>query len=188
MGLSTERKVFVGVLAVAGIALIVDQGFLGPSEASATPPAPPLPTDAEPAQPAEASATPIASSATMAQVLMERLGSMNGATPDQSLSSAFSLQELMESAEPLANNEVPQDMQVKPALPIIRPTAPDLPTLSAVMPSARGKGGALLNGKLVRAGEDGPNGFVLLEVRERSVILQREGRTYTVEMPMQSRP
>jgi len=37
MGLTTERKVFLGLAGVAGLALIIDQGLLGPSEAAAEP-------------------------------------------------------------------------------------------------------------------------------------------------------
>jgi len=187
MGLSTERKVFLGVLAVAGVALVVDQGFLGPSEASATPGVMPEPVEAELAQPATQAAS-AASTTTMAKVLMERLQGMNGEKPEQSLSAAFSLQDLMENPERLVISDDQQDAPIRPSLPMIMPTADDLPSLSAVMPSTNGKGGALLNGKLVRVGETSPSGFVLREVRERSVVLWREGRIFTVEMPMQAKP
>ncbi len=187
MGLSTERKVFVGVLAVAGAALVIDQGLLGPSEAAATSESLPVATDNASPETAPA-ATPSKPSVTMAQVLMDRLSGVQGDTSENSLSTAFSLEELLPSPEDMPGDGSDDPEQPRLALPVITPTAPDLPRLSALMPSTKGGGGAVLNGKLVRVGDVGPQGFQLLEVRDRSVVLGREGAVYQLEMPMNARP
>ncbi|MBO6739278.1 MAG: hypothetical protein JJ916_05420 [Phycisphaerales bacterium] len=187
MGLSTERKVFVGVLAVAGVALVIDRGLLGPSEAAATSEALPVASDIASPEAAPA-ATPTKPSATMAQVLMDRLSGVQGDTSGSSLSTAFSLEELLPSPEELLSSGSEEAEQPRLSLPVITPTAPDLPKLSALMPATNGGGGAVLNGKLVRVGDVGPQGFKLIEVRERSVVLGREGTVYQVEMPMNTRP
>ncbi len=99
MGLSTERKVFLAVLAVAGGALIIDQGILGPSEASALPD---MPTPSAEAVIPEAPvpSAPTNSSETMAQVLMDRLdGIQSERGKGHSLSAAFSLERFIDEPE-----------------------------------------------------------------------------------------
>ena len=126
MGLSTERKVFVGVLAVAGVALVIDRGLLGPSEAAATSEALPVASDIASPEAAPA-ATPTKPSATMAQVLMDRLSGVQGDTSGSSLSTAFSLEELLPSPEELLSSGSEEAEQPRLSLPVITPTAPDLP-------------------------------------------------------------
>jgi len=195
MGLSTERKVFVAILAVAGAALVIDQGLLGPSTVEAAPGAP-----AEASTPVLAGLTPVSSSGkpqSAAQILIDRLSSKSETSdpaPQATLSSAFSLEQLIEPVmqamadqveeTPVAvKNTAPQ----RTTLPTITPTNVTLPSLSAVMPASNG-GGAVLNGKLVRVGQPTPLGFTLKQVRERGVVLELEGRLYTVEIPMHTGP
>ncbi|CAN0576490.1 unnamed protein product, partial [Laminaria digitata] len=108
-----------------------------------------------------------------------------------SLSDSFSLDQLI---EPVLDSGVDQGspepalITRQPALPVVQRSSIDLPTLSAVMPAQGGGGGAVLNGKLVRIGQTGPSGYVLMQVRKRGVVLERDGQVYSVEIPMQHGP
>lgn len=189
MGLSTERKVFLAVLAVAGAALIIDQGILGPSEASALPDMP-TPSAEEVIPEAPVPSAPTKSSETMAQVLMDRLdGIQSERGKGHSLSAAFSLERFIDEPEPVQGEGITSEPQSvgNRMLDLIVADTPQMPTLSAVMPASNG-GGAVLNGKLVRVGGQVTGGFTLVEVRERSVILSHDGRNYPLQMPMQTRP
>ena len=187
MGLTTERKVFVGILFVAGAALVIDQGFLGPSEASAMPPTAPAASDLLITPSSSPAQTSKGSTLSMAQVLLDRLGASES-SPDvnRSLGSAFSLDQLMQASIATTTGEQ-NEPSVEPALPTISRDAPDLPALSSVMPSKNG-GGAVLGGKLYRVGQETPEGFILREVRERGVILERDGVTYAVTIPVHVQP
>lgn len=186
MGLSTERKVFIGLAGIAGIALLVDQGLMGPGEASAAAAlpdtgsvstvAPPTPAP-EPSKPAAA-------------VLIDRLKSKLTATSDPgiSLGSSFSLASLIETDSPaieLSTSDLlgPGVVQTQAPAPTHQPGAVDLPVLSAVMPAANG-GGAVLGGKMLMVGQVGPNGCKLLGVRERGVLVEKDGHRYTIQMPV----
>lgn len=189
MGLSTERKVFLAVLAVAGAALIIDQGILGPSEASALPDTP-IPSAEAVIPEVQVPSAPAKSSETMAQVLMDRLdGIQSERGKGHSLSAAFSLERFIDEPEPAQGEGDTNEAQSvgNRMLDLIVADAPQMPTLSAVMPASNG-GGAVLNGKLVRVGGQVSGGFTLVEVRERSVILSHDGRNYPLQMPMQTRP
>lgn len=190
MGLSTERKVFVAVLGVAGAALIIDRGILGPSDASAAATMPVVESEAAlPDMPDMAA--PSASTETMAQVLMQRLDGIQSQQGQHSLSAAFSLEKFMSepaAAQGTSEQQASDQPSGNRVLDLIIAETPTLPNLSAVMPSSKGGGGALLNGKIVRVGGQTESGFTLVEVRKRSVVLGLDGRTYTVEMPVQTRP
>lgn len=191
MGLSTERKVFVGILAVAGIALVLDRGVLGPSTAGASTEdlaVAPVPQDS--GQPLS---KPSSGHQTAAQILIDRLNNKHElTTPSEqpSLGAAFSLEQLIEPVMQTVNNQapaatIPAEPRSRPALPVVTSRAVDLPTLTAVMPSSSG-GGAVLNGKLVRIGQTDSAGFTLKQVRERGVVLEHDGQLYTIEIPMQT--
>lgn len=196
MGLSTERKVFVVILSVAGAALVIDRGLLGPSTADAGPVAP-----ASESTPLLAGLTPTAATGqtqSAAQILINRLSKQSApaqSAPQASLSSAFSLEQLIEPVmEAVVQQNLdptvvstPRQPQREPVLPVMTPSEVNLPTLTAVMPATNG-GGAVLNGKLVRVGQISPLGFTLKQVRERGVVLELEGRLYSVEIPMQTGP
>lgn len=190
MGLSTERKVFIGILTLAGVALLLDQGLFGPSEASALPD-PALSPDVT--SPVSAASTPNqAPLRSAAQVLMDRLNASAEPHAQASLGSAFSLEQLIEPVmdavvTPDATGTPTQTAAQQPSLPVIQASAVNLPALSAVMPSNTG-GGAVLGGKLIRVGQTDANGFTLKQVRERGVILERDGRLFSLEMPMQTGP
>ncbi len=193
MGLTTERKVFLGLACVAGLALVIDQGFLATKQASAdTFPEGMSVSDELQAQPEAAPATtPMGKPAAM--VLIDRLATI--ASPDQraSLGSSFSLTRLIEPSpsNPITDAALAsgqpgeQGEGAESGFPLIAPAAPDLPVLSSVMPAKNG-GGAVLGGKLLRVGQVDPHGYRLVLVHERSVLVERDGVQYAIEIPVTS--
>ncbi len=189
MGLTTERKVFLGLMLVAGASLVVDQAILSPSSAGAAP------LDSGSAQ---ASATdsiinsitkPITKSVT--DILNERLSSAQvnaNISPEQS-------QEIQRLFAPLlSQNKAPA--QETPAQIVIEPepqkviaaepqhTIPtNLPNLTSVMPSRSGQSGAILDATLYRIGETTPNGYTLLKVEQRQVLVSYQNREYWLVIP-----
>lgn len=188
MGLSTERKVFVGILCVAGAALIIDQGLLQPSSASGALPEPGV--DASQATIAQVAGQPTKSAQNAAQLLIDRLKVREGEVTqaDISLGASFSLDQLIEPVLESVTDQQEAIAPRQPALPVVQRISADLPTLTAVMPAQGGGGGAVLNGKLVRLGQTGPNGYVLMQVRKRGVVLERDGQLHSVEIPIHHRP
>jgi hypothetical protein len=182
MGLTTERKVFFGLMVVAGAALVIDQGFLGPSGASADDIAmtADMLVEQEPISEVQPAAQPAAA------ILIDRLRSTPDTGSSVSLGSAFSLTKMIGPKDGLTDQQEPQgessDDGQGDSFPLIAPRADDLPVLSAVMPSSNG-GGALLGGKLVRVGQVGPNGYLLVLVHARAVLVERDGIQYAIEIP-----
>tara|TARA_R110002072_G_scaffold42064_20_gene118642 strand:+ start:68156 stop:68728 length:573 start_codon:yes stop_codon:yes gene_type:complete len=184
MGLSTERKVFVGLACVAGLALIIDQGILGPSEASAD--SAPILADSL------GDIVPIINSAKAprrpaSEILIDRLNDKVGSEMSKSFGSAFSLNQLVDSSTDLDPAQLLAAVEGEgnpspDSFPNIAPRSTDLPTLSAVMPSKNG-GGAVFDGKLLRVGDLGPNGYRLIRVHARSVIVEKDSIEYTIEIP-----
>ncbi len=188
MGLSTERKVFVAVLVVAGAALVIDRGILGPSEATASLDMPGAETLSPAGEVSIAPTKPASKADSMAKILMQRIEGIPSQSGDHSLSGAFSLEKFM---KPVASDQeqaagTSEGEQPK-MLNIIAADVPEMPALTAVMPATNG-GGAVLDGKLVRVGDSLAGGFTLVEVRERSVVLELNGVIYPLLMPMQNRP
>lgn len=184
MGLTTERKIFLGLVGIAGIALVIDQGFLGPSEAAAESASLTLEAIEEmPTEIESQAAKPVAA------ILIDRLGSKVSSNSDGAFGSVFSLNKLIKPAAANSTGSIDgqvtgsQNDESQEAFLIIAPTATDLPSLSSVMPSKNG-GGAVLEGKLVRVGELGPNGYRLLFVKARAVLVERDGVQYAIEIPM----
>ncbi|MBL4699398.1 MAG: hypothetical protein JKX70_11260 [Phycisphaerales bacterium] len=182
MGLTTERKIFLGLATVAGIALFIDQGLLGPNQASAIPISPLV----EPSPELDTSdARPLTVKPTAA-ILIDRLQSnvSDAGVPgtSNSLGSLFSLTTISES--PTANTDNLSDVNIEDqdSFPIIAPAMVDLPTLSAVMPSGNG-GAAVLEGTLLRIGQVSPSGYQLVLVHARAVIVERDGIEYAIEIP-----
>jgi hypothetical protein len=184
MGLTTERKVFFGLMVIAGASLIVDQAILSPKSASADS-LDVTQIEAMPNQPILAGLTkPITKSVT--QILNDRLSNAN-------LSSNVKL-----DASDIQNMFTPI---VKPTQPI--PTLPqqtslsqpsseklpaqeapsDLPLLSAVMPSRSGQSGAILDATLYRIGETTRNGYRLISVEQRQVVVEKNGHEYWIILP-----
>jgi hypothetical protein len=188
MGLTSERKVFIGLFVVAGAALIIDQGILGPQSASADLVQPPtdLLVTSEQAQVVKPKPKPAAA------ILIERLRAKDAPASESSIDSAFSLTQLIEPAmieQAISGEQIQlgQSDESNQSFPAIVPQAVDLPILSSVMPSSSG-GGAVLGGKLVRAGQVGPNGYRLVLVHARSVLVEKDGVQYAIEIPTVSSP
>jgi len=184
MGLTTERKVFLGLVGVAGLALFIDQGVLGPKAASASSELPSesssalLPIASEPVLPVGKPA---------AEILIDRLRSFGESDSNQSFDSSFSIVSMIQ--QPIAISESNTiETNLSPTTGISQgyttvATPSDLPSLSSVMPSTNG-GGAVLAGKLVRVGETGPNGYTLVLVHARAVLVEKDGQQYAIEIPM----
>lgn len=185
MGLTTERKIFLGLMVIAGGSLIVDQAILSPNSASAAS----LDinqVDSFPNEPILAGISePIAKSVT--QILNERLGSalegqgvniepaefqqmFNPLVKPKAQSSSTKLAEIAPDREQVA---------VEPAqqIPV------NMPSLSAVMPSRSGHSGAILNGALYRVGDQTPLGYSLITVEERKVLVEYKGHKYWLTLP-----
>jgi len=169
MGLSRERKIFVGLLGVAGLALVVDRGVLQPGEVSA-----------KEVSLTDTIATLAASAGTpgtgktdegavlLPAMLAERLnltGMDGGATTN-----AFALPA---SWVPTPRGPGPEN----------RGSAPLTLKLSAVMPSRTG-GIAIINGATVRVGEEVEHsGYRLARVTEGTAVLEHGDRTLELSLP-----
>lgn len=167
MGLSRERKIFVGLLGVAGAALVLDMGVLRPGEAGASQPSLPgvstitdLITGGE-SEKSDADSGLMGLDA-IAQRL--RLGASEGATIDDAF--AFKDEWLREAVDtPAPSRATPRQ-------------APGFsPTLSAVMPSSSG-GIAIIDGRSYRVGDQiGRSGYRLARVRGMGAVLSDGART-----------
>ncbi len=185
MGLSTERKVFVALVGVAGLVLVIDRGLLGPGDAAAAAP------QAGVGDASAAAAAPAPSAASIkpaAAVLIERLRSRvnPGGDAHASLGASFSLASLIESGGSgidLSALEQPSKGEASAPRAFVPPAASDLPTLSSVMPASNG-GGAVLGGRLLMVGQTGPGGYKLLGVKARGVVVEKDGRRYSIEIPI----
>ena len=184
MGLTKERKIFLGLATVAGIALIADQGIFATQGASAQAfDVEALPVESIIAEsPAEPTTLPAA------KILIDRLSEDPGIASSDSLGSIFSLTKLIEPQ--VIDQEFGADdsgglldqLVSRESFALIPPQAQDLPVLSAVMPSKSG-GGAVVNGKILRIDQVNEDGYRLVEVKQRAVIVERDGVKYTVEIP-----
>lgn len=189
MGLSTERKVFLGVMGVAGIAFFVDQGLLGPAGVSADT----LEPQGESIIEQPAIVTGPESTKVAAAVLIDRLKSGSFTSGSDTFGSAFSLNSLIEhpsltqgdSQNGLSDLVQAATPESSSSFPSFAPKATDLPTLSSVMPSKSG-GAAVLGGKLVRVGQVGPAGYRLISVEARSILVERDGTQYSIQIPTSS--
>ena len=134
MGLTTERKVFVGLAAVAGIALVIDQGVLGPKQASAgidIITAESLTLEVSPSP----ISTPVQSKAS-SEILIERLIGQGASTEGtQSLGAIFSFTQSLADEQGVNSiiNEIADEVllgdESSEAFPIMTPSAADLPVL-----------------------------------------------------------
>lgn len=171
MGLSRERKIFLGLLGVAGLALVVDMGVLRPSPASAS--------DASPAPGLVEKVISLASAPApgaaergggvlLPAALAERLRLAD--TGDPTTSDAFAL-----PAEwTRALHEPAPDPRAEPTGPLV---------LSAVMPSHAG-GVAIINDRPVRVGElVGETGYRLIRITEGTALVKRGDRVVKLELP-----
>ena len=131
-GLTTERKVFIGLAAVAGIALVIDQGVLGPKQASAGLDIITADSFAADVMPSPIN-SPIQSKAS-SEILIERLiGQGASAESTSSLGAIFSFTQSLadeQGADSIINkiaDEMMPGIEPGEVFPIITPGATDLP-------------------------------------------------------------
>lgn len=184
MGLTTERKIFLGLMLVAGASLVVDQAIFSPSSASASS----LDVDQISAMPAETILTnvtePIKKSVT--EILNQRLSS--GAENQQISINASELQNMFSPLiEPAPEPVVSSSTLAQPVQKnISEPTQfipTNLPVLTAVMPSRSGQSGAILNATLYKVGDTTPQGYRLLKVEQRQVLVEIQGNQFWINLP-----
>lgn len=189
MGLTTERKVFFGLMLIAGASLVIDQAILSPSSAGAAP----LDTAT-----AQASATdsilnsitkPITKSVT--DILNERLSSAQVNTnisPEQSQDLQRMFAPLLNQSKTLAT-DTPKRIEPAPEPQKVIAAEPqhsiptNLPNLTSVMPTRSGQSGAILDATLYRIGDTTPNGYTLLKVEQRQVLVRYQDREYWLVIP-----
>ncbi len=188
MGLTTERKIFLGLLGIAGVSVVIDRAVLGPSEAgAATLTAEQI--NVMPEEPILASLTdPIKQ--TVAQIFNDRLGKVgpgNGSNMQMGdIQKMFS--PVVEQA-PEAHNttavldEATSTIQSVPGTPV-KGAGKGLPALSAAMPARSGESGAILDGYLYRVGETTASGYRLIRVEPRKVLVSNNGRETWISLPV----
>lgn len=171
MGLSRERKIFAGLLAVAVGALVVDQGLLRPGSASAG--QSPGPLEAIVSLTGEGPGAGAGSAGGLsASALAERLRLIAG---EQGVAGdAFAL-----PASWMVTEEAPAEAQRAE-------TAPGGEVgsfvVSAVM--ASGRGVAVINGQATRVGEEvGSTGYRLVQVTSAGAVVASGDRRLTLALP-----
>lgn len=186
MGLTKERKIFLGLAAVAGVALIADQGIFATQDASAQA------IDVFESTPVEESVVELKESSISlpaAKILIDRLQENPPGDSTDSLGAIFSLSKLMVTQETDQENagsdssDLNESSASKASFALIPPQAKNLPVLSAVMPSKNGTGGAVMDGEILRVGQVNADGYRLVEVKQRTVIVELNGVQYAVEIP-----
>jgi len=180
MGLTTERKVFLGLMVVAGASLVIDQAILSPKSASATSLGVDQ-VDSMSNEPIVASiVNPITKSVT--QILNERLSNADLSGDPKEIQSMFA-----PLIKPAPQQRVKPDnrrlSQPAVAVSTVRQLPTNLPVLSAVMPSQSGQSGAILNSTLYRIGDSTIDGYRLLSVEQRKVLVGFKGQKYWLTLP-----
>ncbi|GJM18658.1 MAG: hypothetical protein DHS20C14_08710 [Phycisphaeraceae bacterium] len=173
MGLSKERKIFAGVLGLAVVALVVDQGFLRPGSAGAAVVGPGV--------------------ATVAPTLGGEEGgaAVPGAPDRQATSLSHIAARLRQAAQggSLTDDafELPSEWMDQATEDTAAPVAAVAPAtslqLSAVMPSPSG-GVAVINGTPVRVGAMvGGTGYRLIALSNGEAILGNGSGTLRLSLP-----
>lgn len=185
MGLTTERKVFFGLMVIAGASLIVDQTILSPQSASAGS-LDVQQVESLPAEPILAGFT-VPESKSITKILNDRLSSSadlgTQESANQMMQQMFSsLVKPVQQAESVSMGGL--------ALPSIDPVSEqshsnptNMPVLSAVMPSRKGSSGAILDATLYRIGQTTTSGYRVLDVQQRTVLVEYKGREYWLTLP-----
>lgn len=179
MGMPRDRKVVVGLGAVAVAGLMVDKLFLAPGDAAASPPAPSAPA-ATPAAPATAGlVTPRVESGIRDTML--RLFQTEGVDvppqlqfgPDPTWTIRAEAVPALAASEPLAE---PAALSGG-----VLPGLSKVPTLSLIMPTRDG-GLAVIDGHRLRPGEIHPDGYTLVAIQDRSVTIAMGGSTASLSL------
>jgi hypothetical protein len=188
MGLTTERKIFLGLALIAGASLVVDQAILSPNSAGAAL----LDVDQVNALSSEPALSAIAKPITksVSEILNERLNNASGSSVNTAeLNTQVS--EIQRMFAPLikpAPKLMPQQpiiqtqTEVQPAIPT-QAIPTNMPSLSAVMPSQSGHSGAILNGTLYKVGDTTPEGYRLLNVNQRQALVEYNTQQFWLTLP-----
>ncbi len=182
MGMTRERKVLVGLGAVAVAGLMFDKVFLSPAEAAAGPEAPQA---ASAAGPVQAMATAVTSrvEAGIRDAMLRRLEAhVSESQPDLAFGPSAAWTERLTSALSAGAgvDEAPAQVQAGPEF---LPGIARRPTLTLVMPTRDGGGLAVIDGQRVRRGETHPDGYRVEHVSARSVTVTLRGSTAVLSLP-----
>lgn len=181
MALTRERKIFIGILALAGGALALDMGLLrGPASASASE-GEPLATEPESLLLAESAREPGDLLSRLGADLgpglagvLEAYASREGVSP-ASAGDAFAWPEAW-TAAPAASA---RESKPVPAGPL------SMPKVTSVMPKADGGGLAIIGGRTLRVGQLEPTlRATILEIRPDGVVIELDGRV--LALPLES--
>ena len=193
MGLSRERKIYVGLFLVAATGLSFDRVFLGPASASA------MGIDEvyadEHVELIQTSADgQVANNLSSISVIRDRLEQKSSSDTTVASASMFSFHDLFPSPETEQQSSATKQQTAllisdEGGAPQMVPHVPQspLPTLSAVMP-ARNGGGAVLDGKLVRVGDVHETGYRLIRVNKRSAVVSFGRKLFEITLPVTNSP
>lgn len=172
MALTKERKVFLGVLLVAGGSLALDRGLIGsPNEAGAGV-----------VEQVKASLMPdLGVGASIGTTDPNELSQITSLVQDRLFDGELEADASGVSSMFFPVAQTPSTAGVVTAAPESRTR---MPRLTAIMPGANGSGTAVLDGRAVRVGQTTGGGFTLVRVVDRSVVLEREDREHVVTLPV----
>lgn len=176
MGMTTERKVYIG-LALAGVAaLVIDRGVFSPANASAD--SIPVLASTSPTTGAKENTVEKTPAIPAARILSQRLEEVDDESDAKSHNEAFSLSSWLQNT----NNQMVNDQTVVSTMDaghIVPPT--DLPKVSSVLPMAD-KVGAVLDGRYMVIGQSTKNGYQLKSVQNRSVVVEKDDKEYILSL------
>ncbi len=186
MGMSKERRVFVGLFALAISGLAVDRVLLSPSEAAAA---------IDPAVQSPVGTVERLTGALAAQAggaTGERLQDIIAERIDESVAQQAAMLRFGPSPDWIAApDEVPSaggliDLTSVPGSPGRVPTGnarAESHSLTMVMPMSTG-GIAVIDGVRLRVGQTHPDGFALIAVGDRTATIERGGNRVVLSMPV----
>lgn len=183
MGMTRERKVLVGLGAVAVAGLMFDKVVLSPAEAAAGTEAPQAASAAGPVQAVAAAVTGRVEAGIRDAMLRRLEAHVSESQPDLAFGPSAAWTERLTSAlsDAAGANEAPADQTQ--AGPEFLPGLARRPTLTLVMPTRDGGGLAVIDGHRVRQGETHPDGYRVEHVGARSVTVTLRGSTATLSLP-----
>ena len=179
MGMPRDRKVMVGLGAVAVAGLMVDKVFLGPADASADTTALAA-GSAAPGAPAAAGIVPARIEAGIREVMLRMLHAEGLETPPSlhfGPDPSWTVRPTV-LAPPVTSAPVSESGTDRGG---ILPGLTRTPTLSMIMP-ARDGGLAVIDGHRLRPGETHPDGYTLVSIQDRAVTISMGGSTASITL------
>lgn len=178
MGMPRDRKVMVGLGAVAIAGLMVDKLFLSPSDAAADPVAV-AGSGVTPGTPAVAGMVPARVEAGVREVML-RLFQAEGVEVPPQLQFGPDPAWTARPGQPAVLASQPTAETI-PASGGILPGLTKVPALSLIMPTRDG-GLAVIDGHRLRPGETHPDGYTLVSIQDRSVTITMGGSTAVLSL------